>query len=259
MSTEHNPAGHHPETDNSSGSEMPLLTHLIELRARLVRAVGALVLVFFSLLYFSDDIYNLLSAPIRHALPPGSHMIATAITASFMIPLKLTFLVSIFVTMPYILYQIWGFISPALYLSERKIAVPILFSSILLFYIGVAFAYFITLPPALYFFLHFHLEGVQAMPDIADYMNLSLKLFLVFGITFEIPVAIFILIWTGIVKSDDLIDKRRYVIVLCFFIAMFLTPPDAFSMAMLALPMWLLFEAGLFFGRIMEKRKATQV
>ncbi|MFZ5560796.1 MAG: twin-arginine translocase subunit TatC [Pseudomonadota bacterium] len=240
----------------SNNGEMPLISHLIELRNRLMRILGSLLVVFLSLIYFSGDIYDLLSMPIRAALPPGSHMIATAVTASFMIPLKLTFMASIFVAMPYMLFQIWGFVSPALYLHEKKIVVPLMVSSILLFYVGVAFAYFITLPPALYFFLHFQLEGVQAMPDIADYMDLSLKLFLVFGITFEVPIAVFLLIWSGITSSDSLIDKRRYVIVGCFFVSMFLTPPDALSMAMLAVPMWLLFEAGLFFGRLMEKRRA---
>lgn len=244
-------------SDNTNG-EMPLLSHLVELRTRLMRILGALLLVFLSLIYFSGDIYDLLSTPIRSALPPGSHLIATAITASFLIPLKLTFLVSIFVAMPYMLYQAWGFVSPALYRHEKKVAIPLLLSSIVLFYAGVAFAYFVTLPPALYFFLHFQLAGVQAMPDIADYMDLSLKLFLVFGLTFEVPIAVFLLIWSGIVSSASLADKRRYVIVLCFFVAMFLTPPDALSMAMLALPMWLLFEGGLFFGRLMEKRKALE-
>ncbi|MCC2638743.1 MAG: tatC [Moraxellaceae bacterium] len=212
---------------------------------------------FFSLVYFRNDLYAAVSAPLRELLPPGSTMIATDVTAPFMAPFKLTFFVALFIGVPYILHQIWAFISPALYRHERRIAIPLLISSILLFYTGVAFAYFITLPAILGFFTQVGPEGVAMMTDINLYLDFVLKLFLVFGLTFEIPVAVFLVISSGIVSSDSLIDKRRYVIVGCFFVAMFLTPPDALSMAMLAVPMWLLFEAGLLFGRLMEKRKAA--
>lgn len=244
--------------NHKAGSEMPLVAHLLELRDRLVRVLSVLAVGFFSLVYFRNDLYSAVSAPLRKLLPPGSKMIATDVTAPFMAPFKLTFFIALFLGVPYILHQIWGFISPALYKHEKRIAIPLLISSVLLFYTGVSFAYFITLPAILGFFTKVGPVDVALMTDINLYLDFVLKLFLVFGFTFEIPIAVFILIWTGIVKSDDLIDKRRYVIVLCFFIAMFLTPPDAISMAMLAVPMWLLFEAGLFFGRMMEKSKAAK-
>lgn len=242
-----------------TGNEMPLIAHLIELRNRLLRVLGVIFGGFFTLVYFRNDLYAAISAPLRKLLPAGSTMIATDVTAPFMAPFKLTFFVALFLGVPYILHQIWGFISPALYKHEKRIAVPLLVSSILLFYAGVAFAYFITLPAVLGFFTQVGPADVALMTDINLYLDFVIKLFLVFGVTFEIPVAVFLLIWSGIVKSDDLTDKRRYVIVGCFFIAMFLTPPDALSMAMLAIPMWLLFEAGLFLGRAMEKRKAADV
>ncbi|MDQ8036751.1 MAG: twin-arginine translocase subunit TatC [Pedobacter sp.] len=245
-------------SDNAPDSTMPLISHLIELRNRLIRILTVLIVGFFALVYFRNDIYAAVSDPLRKLLPPGSTMIATDVTAPFMAPFKLTFFVALFLGVPYILHQIWGFISPALYKHERRIAVPLLISSVLLFYTGVAFAFFITLPAVLGFFTKVGPEGVAMMTDINLYLDFVLKLFLVFGFTFEIPVAVFLVIWSGMVSSDSLIDKRRYVIVGCFFVAMFLTPPDALSMAMLAVPMWLLFEAGLFFGRIMEKRKVAE-
>lgn len=238
-------------------AEMPLVGHLIELRNRLIRVLGVLIVGFFALLTFRNEIYAAVSSPLRELLPAGSSMIATDVTSSFMAPFKLTFFVALFAGVPYILHQIWGFVSPALYKHEKRIAVPLLISSILLFYAGVGFAHFITLPAILGFFTKVGPEAVAMMPDINAYLDFVLKLYLVFGFTFEIPVAVFLVISSGIISSDSLIDKRRYVIVLCFFVAMFLTPPDALSMAMLAVPMWLLFEAGLFFGRLMEKRKAA--
>lgn len=245
-------------SDNAPDNTMPLISHLIELRNRLIRILSVLIVGFFALVYFRNDIYAAVSDPLRKLLPPGSTMIATDVTAPFMAPFKLTFFVALFLGVPYILHQIWGFISPALYKHERRIAVPLLISSVLLFYTGVAFAFFITLPAVLGFFTKVGPEGVAMMTDINLYLDFVLKLFLVFGFTFEIPVAVFLVIWSGMISSDSLIDKRRYVIVGCFFVAMFLTPPDALSMAMLAVPMWLLFEAGLFFGRIMEKRKSVE-
>lgn len=242
-------------SDNIPHQEMPLVAHLIELRTRLMRIIVVMMVLFFSLVFFRNDLYAAVSLPLRELLPAGSTMIATDVTAPFMAPFKLTFFVCLFIIVPYLLHQIWGFIAPALYTHEKQVAVPLLISSVLLFYVGVAFAYFITLPAILGFFTRVGPQGVAMMTDINLYLDFVLKLFLVFGFTFEIPVAVFTLIWSGIVSSDSLVDKRRYVIVGCFFVAMFLTPPDAISMAMLAVPMWLLFEGGLFFGRVMEKRR----
>ena len=246
------------QTPEQPGGEMPLVSHLIELRTRLIRVIGALIIIFFALAWFANDIYAWLSAPLRALLPPGSTMIATDVTSPFMAPFKLTFFVALFVTIPYILVQIWGFVAPALYRHERRIAIPLVVSSVLLFYAGVAFAYFVTLPAILGFFTRIGPDGVAIMTDINLYLDFALKLFLVFGFTFEIPVGVLILIAAGIISSEALADKRRYIIVGCFFVAMFLTPPDALSMTMLAVPMWLLFEAGLFFGRMLERQRQAR-
>ncbi len=236
-------------------TEMPLVTHLIELRSRLVRIIIALFVVFFALAFFANDIYAMLSAPLRALLPPGSTMIATDVTSPFMAPFKLTFFVALFACVPYILFQLWGFIAPALYKHERRIAIPIVLSSVVLFYAGVSFAYFVTLPAILGFFTGVGPEGVAIMTDINLYLDFALKLFLVFGFTFEIPVAVLVLIAAGVIKSAALAEQRRYIIVGCFFVAMFLTPPDALSMTMLAVPMWLLFELGLFAGSVLERQR----
>lgn len=237
--------------------EMPLVSHLIELRVRLIRVITVLFVVFLSLAYFANNIYAWLSAPLRALLPPGSTMIATDVTSPFMAPFKLTFFVAVFATVPYILVQVWGFVAPALYKRERQIAIPLVVSSVVLFYAGVAFAYFVTLPAILGFFTRVGPQGVAIMTDINLYLDFALKLFLVFGLTFEIPVIVLVLMAAGIVSSASLADKRRYIIVGCFLLAMFLTPPDAISMGVLATSMWLLFELGLFFGRFLEKRRAA--
>lgn len=238
-----------------AGGEMPLVAHLIELRTRLLRIIILLIVVFFSLVYFANDIYAWLSAPLRALLPLGSTMIATDVTSPFMAPFKLTFFVALFASVPYILFQLWGFIAPALYQRERRIAIPLVFSSVVLFYAGIAFAYFITLPAILGFFTRIGPEDVAIMTDINLYLDFALKLFLVFGVTFEIPIAVLVLIAAGVISSASLAEKRRYIIVGCFAVSMFLTPPDALSMTMLAVPMWLLFEAGLFFGSILERQR----
>lgn len=237
--------------------QMPLTGHLMELRTRLVRVFALVFVLFLCMLPFANRLYEGLSKPLRAQLPANATMIATDVTATFMAPFKLNFFVALMLAMPYILYQVWQFVAPGLYQKEKKIAIPILLSSIILFYVGVAFAYFITLPAVLTFFIHAAPETVAPMTDINSYLSFCLKLFLVFGVTFEVPVATLLLILVGIVSVDTLIAKRRYIIVGCFFVSMFITPPDALSMAMLAIPMWLLFELGLLFGRILEKQKAA--
>jgi sec-independent protein translocase protein TatC len=237
--------------------QMPFTSHLIELRTRLIRIFGLVLLLFLCLLPFANTLYELLSKPLRAQLPPNASMIATDITATFMAPFKLNFFVAIVVAMPFILYQLWQFIAPALYNKEKHVTLPLLTSSILLFYIGIAFAYFVTLPAVLTFFIHAAPESIAPMTDINSYLSFCLKLFLVFGITFEIPIAILLLILAGLVTVDSLVAKRRYIIVGCFFVAMFVTPPDALSMTMLAIPMWLLFEVGLLFGRLLERRGSS--
>lgn len=244
-----------PPNQEETLPQMPLTSHLIELRQRLVRVLGLVLVLFLALLPFANRSYEWLSKPLRAQLPEHATMIATDVTATFMAPFKLNVFVAIMIAMPYILHQIWQFVAPALYNKEKRIAIPMLLSSILLFYVGVAFAYFITLPAILTFFLHAAPESVAPMTDINSYLAFCLKLFLVFGVTFEVPVAVLLLILAGIVNVDTLVSKRRYIIVGCFFIAMFITPPDALSMTMLAIPMWLLFELGLLFGRMLEKQR----
>ncbi|HNB19817.1 MAG TPA: twin-arginine translocase subunit TatC [Agitococcus sp.] len=245
------------DLDNKQ-DEMPLVAHLIELRTRLMHMIGATLLVFFVLVAFRNDLYTLLAAPLRQLLPVGSSMVATDITSSFLAPFKLTFFVSFFIAIPYVLYQVWSFIAPALYKHEKKLAIPLLVSSVILFYIGISFAYFVTLGPVLKFFVSVAPENVDFMTDINAYLDFCIKFFLVFGFTFEIPVVVLILIMAGIISTESLAEKRRYIIVICFAISMFVTPPDALSMTVLAVLMWMLFEVGLFFGRFLEKKEKEE-
>lgn len=237
--------------------EMPITKHLMILRKHLFKIVGALLVLFFCLLPFANQTYQLLSEPLRAQLPVSSSMIATDVTATFMAPFKLNFFVALMLAMPFIIYQIWSFAKPALYEKEKSLAFPLLVSSIVLFYAGIAFAYFIALPSILHFFMSVSPETVAPMTDINSYLAFCLKLFLVFGLTFEIPIITLLLILIGVVTTQSLVEKRRFIIVGCFFISMFVTPPDAISMIMLAVPMWLLFELGLLFGKIIEKRKTA--
>lgn len=238
--------------------EMPLVAHLIELRTRLMHMIGATLLIFFALVAFRNDLYTLLAEPLRSLLPVGSSMVATDITSSFLAPFKLTFFVSFFVAIPYVLYQLWAFIAPALYKHEKKLAIPLLVSSVILFYVGISFAYFVTLGPVLKFFVSVAPENVNFMTDINSYLDFCIKFFLVFGFTFEIPVVVLILIMAGIISTESLAEKRRYIIVGCFGVSMFVTPPDALSMTVLAVLMWMLFEVGLFFGKFLEKKDVEE-
>lgn len=234
--------------------EMPLVAHLTELRNRVLRCVVAVLLIFGALFYFAQDIYALVAAPLRAYLPEGATMIATGVASPFLTPFKLTLVVSLFLAMPVVLQQIWGFIAPGLYKHEKRIAVPLLVSSIFLFYAGMAFAYFVVFPIMFGFFASVTPEGVAMMTDIGQYLDFVLTLFFAFGVAFEIPVATFLLIWVGIADVASLRRSRPYVVVGCFAVGMVLTPPDIFSQTLLALPMWLLFEAGLLFGGMVTKR-----
>lgn len=233
--------------------EMPITRHLVILRKHLFKIVGVLLGLFLCLLPFATQTYQLLSEPLRAQLPESSTMIATDVTATFMAPFKLNFFIALLIAMPFILYQLWAFIRPALYLKEKKLALPLLISSIVLFYTGIAFAYLIALPSILHFFISVSPDTVAPMTDINSYLTFCLKLFLVFGFTFEIPIITLLLIIIGVVSTQTLVEKRRFIVVGCFFIAMFVTPPDALSMIMLAVPMWLLFELGLAAGKWIEK------
>jgi sec-independent protein translocase protein TatC len=227
--------------------------HLIELRTRLIRIAIAIGVVFLILFHFANEIYNIVSLPLTTRLPPGSTLIATQITSTFLAPLKLTFYVSLFLCVPYILHHLWAFIAPALYQHEKKIALPVFISSIFLFCVGIAFVYFIALPLVLFpFFLGAGPANVAVMPDIDHYLNLVLTLFLVFGFAFEIPIITLLLVASGVTSVATLVEKRSYIIVGCFAVSMFLTPPDALSQILLAVPMWLLFEAGIWLTRLLK-------
>ena len=247
-----------PPNDTPVDQAQPLIQHLIELRNHLLRAVLCVILVFASLYYFSNDIYLIVAEPLRALMPEGSTMIATDVASPFFAPFKLTLMVSIFISMPYVLYQIWSFIAPALYDKEKKLAFPLLFSSIVLFYAGIAFAYFVVFPLIFGFFTSTGPDGVTIMTDISRYLDFVLKLFFAFGIVFEIPIAIIILVSAGMTTSESLSEKRPYLVVACFVVGMLLTPPDVISQTLLAVPMWLLFELGLLFSKMTEKRAKTE-
>jgi sec-independent protein translocase protein TatC len=241
-------------SDDGLGGDQPFMSHLVELRDRLLRMVIAIVLVFLVLFPFANDIYSFVAEPIRAQLPAGSQMIATQVASPFLTPFKLALVVAVFVAMPYLLYQFWGFVAPGLYTHEKHLAVPLLASSILLFYAGMAFAYFVVFPLVFGFFTAVTPEGVAQMPDIAFYLEFVLKLFFAFGIAFEIPIATILLVAVGATTPQALAQKRPYVIVGVFVAGMLLTPPDVVSQTLLAIPMWLLFEAGIFFSRWFQRR-----
>jgi sec-independent protein translocase protein TatC len=225
--------------------EQPFLTHLFELRDRLLRIVLAVLIIFLGLFSFANDLYTILATPLMVHLPEGSTMIATEVASPFLTPFKLTLVLSIFLAMPFLLYQIWSFIAPGLYSHERRLIVPLLTSSTILFYLGMAFAYYVVFPLVFGFFTSTTPDGVAVMTDIAKYLDFVLKLFFAFGIAFEVPIAVILLIWTGMTTAESLGAKRPYIIVGAFVIGMLLTPPDVISQTLLALPMWLLFELGL--------------
>lgn len=236
----------------------PLVGHLVELRTRLLRCLICIALVLVCLLYFSNNIYHIVANPLIRQLPEGSSMIATDIAAPFFTPIKLTAIVAIFISIPYVLYQVWGFIAPALYQNEKRLVAPLIVSSTILFYIGIAFAYFIVFPLAFYFFIHTAPVDVAINTDITKYLDFVMTLFVVFGFAFEVPVAIILLCWCGVTTPQNLRKKRPYIIVGVFAVAMFVTPPDVFSQILLAIPICLLFEIGTFFARFYQPRQKNE-
>lgn len=231
----------------------PLISHLTELRDRLLLAVLAVLVAFIVLFPFANDIYAIVSQPLRDLLPEGSSMIATEVASPFLTPFKLTLVTAVFLVIPYILFQVWAFVAPGMYRNEKKIAFPLLASSVLLFYAGTAFAYFIVFPLIFAFFTSVGPTDVTVMTDINRYLDFVLKIFFAFGVAFEIPIAAVILIWSGVTTAESLAKKRPWIIVGCFIAGMLLTPPDVISQSLLAIPMWLLFELGIFFGRSLTK------
>ncbi|RKR04418.1 sec-independent protein translocase protein TatC [Kushneria sinocarnis] len=240
------------QSQDPDSQQTPLVEHLIELRSRLLKAIIAVVIVFAALYAFSNQLYEFIARPLMALLPEGSQMIATEVASPFLAPFKLTLIVALFVAIPFVLYQAWAFIAPGLYVHEKRLAIPILASSVALFYCGAAFAYYVVFPLLFQFFTSTAPQGVQVMTDINAYLSFVLKLFFAFGLAFEIPVATFLLILTGAVTVQSLSAKRPYVVIGCFVVGMLLTPPDIVSQTLLAGPMWLLFEIGILFGRLVR-------
>lgn len=237
-----------------SQAEQPLISHLVELRTRLLRSISAILIVFIALIYFSNNIYDFVAQPLLSQLPEGTSMIATDVATPFLTPIKLTLVVSFFVAIPYLLYQAWAFIAPGLYQHERRLIMPLVVSTALLFYAGMAFAYYVVFPLVFGFFTSTAPVGVTVATDIASYLDFVLTLFFAFGVAFEIPVATILLCWTGVTTPQNLKEKRPYVVVGVFVVGMLLTPPDVFSQTLLAIPMWALWEIGLFFARFYVKK-----
>jgi sec-independent protein translocase protein TatC len=235
-----------------------LISHLIELRSRILKALLAVLVVFLCLFYFAQDLYQYLALPLIATLPEGSTMIATAVASPFLAPFKLTLVLSFFIAIPVVLYQIWAFVAPGLYRNEKKLIAPLLASSTLLFYAGMAFAYYVVFPLVFMFFNSVAPEGVLVSTDISSYLDFVLKLFFAFGLAFEVPIAVILMCWTGATTAESLRKKRPYVIVAAFVIGMLLTPPDVISQVLLAVPMWILFEIGVIIGGLYGNKRAQE-
>jgi sec-independent protein translocase protein TatC len=240
------------EPEAESG-EQSFLSHLIELRERLLKAVAAVLLILLALIPFANKLYGYLALPLIKHLPQGGTMIATEVASPFLTPIKLAFFVALFLAMPVILYQLWAFVAPGLYRHEKRLATPILVSAMVLFYVGCAFAYFLVLPAVFAFMTSVAPAGVAVMPDIGRYLDFVLVLFLAFGLCFEVPVVLIILVALGVVTPAQLAKSRSYAVVGAFVVAAVLTPPDVFSQMMLATPMIVLYELGIFAARITSR------
>lgn len=223
-----------------------LFDHLLELRSRLLKAVLSVLVIFCSMIYFANDIYEYVSKPLLATMPEGGQMIATDVASSFFAPFKLTIVLAIFLAMPFILYQVWSFIAPGLYRKEKRLVAPLMFGSTFLFYGGIAFSYYVVFPLIFSFFTSVAPQGVTIATDISSYLDFVLKLFFAFGVAFEIPIAIILMCWTGFTDPQSLKAKRPYIVVGAFVIGMLLTPPDIISQTLLAIPMLILFEVGVF-------------
>lgn len=239
-------------------AEGSLISHLLELRDRLLRAVIAIAIVFAPLAFFSNQLFTLVAQPLIDRLPADTSIIATSLISPFMAPLKLALMTAVFIAMPFVLYQVWAFVSPGLYRHEKRFAIPLLVSSILLFYLGMAFAYFIVFPLMFTFLTSTGPVGVRMMTDMSNYLDFVLLLFFAFGVAFEIPVATVLLAWTGLVKVETMSSNRGYVLLGIFIVAAFLTPPDAISQSFMAAPMYLLYELGIIGSRFIVKEKLAR-
>jgi len=259
---ERQPEENQPEENQSQENQLGnnenqgtgFIGHLVELRDRLLRCVIVVIVIFLGAFPFANDIYHILALPLVNNLEDGGSMIATGVVTPFLTPIKLAFIMSIFAAFPYIIFQAWAFIAPGLYKHEKKLAVPLIISSAILFYVGIVFAYFIVLPNVFTFMMSMAIDGVTHAPDITYYLDFTLKMFFAFGIAFEVPIATILLVLGGVTTPQSLSEKRPFIIVGAFIFGMLLTPPDPASQVMLAIPMWLLFELGLLFSRILKKK-----
>ncbi|MDR5897444.1 twin-arginine translocase subunit TatC [Halomonas vilamensis] len=241
--------------EHNAQKQAPLIEHLVELRSRLVRAVVVVLVIFLALYSFANDIYTFVAQPLMALLPEGSQMIATEVASPFLAPFKLTLVVAVFISVPFILHQAWAFVAPGLYDNEKALAIPILASSVGLFYAGAAFAYYAVFPLLFAFFTQSGPQDITIMTDINQYLNFVLKLFFAFGVAFEIPIATFLLVLSGATTVESLAKKRPYILLGCFVVGMLLTPPDVVSQSLLAVPMYLLYEVGLLFGRLVRRKR----
>ncbi len=245
--------------DNSLDDDgQPFISHLVELRGRLLRVIVFVLVVFAALSPFANEIYAYLAGPLTQHMPANSSMIAIDVASPFFTPFKLALVCAVFISIPVILYQFWGFVAPGLYRHERRMILPLLVASTLLFYLGAAFAYFVVFPLVFGFLTAAAPEGVMVMTDITKYLDFVLTLFFAFGMAFEVPIFTIVLVMAGITTPAALAEKRPYVIVGAFIIGMFLTPPDAISQTLLAIPIWLLFETGLLFSRLFVRKSAAK-
>jgi sec-independent protein translocase protein TatC len=239
---------------NEEGTQQSFISHLVELRERLLKAIAAVLLVLLALLPFANRLYHLIAEPLLERLPKGSQMVAIEVASPFLTPMKLAFFVALFLAMPVVLYQAWRFVAPGLYRHEKRLAVPLLASSVIMFYLGCAFAYFVVLPKVFVFLLSTTPQGVSMMTDIGHYLDFVLTMFFAFGLCFEVPVGVFIIALMGWVTPAQLAKHRPYVILGAFVVAAIVAPPDVLSMIMLAIPMCLLYETGLIAVRVFLSR-----
>lgn len=239
-------------------AEGTLISHLLELRDRLIKALIGVGIAFVPCMFYSNDIFSYVSEPLQAKLPPGTHLIATSVMSPFTTPFKLSFCVAAVVAMPWIIYQLWAFVAPGLYRHEKRFAVPLLVSAIVLFYVGVVFAYFFVFPVMFSFFASTTPKGVSMMTDITSYLDFVLVMFLAFGAAFEVPVAVVLLVITGMVKLEKLKENRGYVLLGVFIVAALFTPPDAVSQSIMAIPMYLLYEGGMIMARILLRMKRSE-
>jgi len=236
-------------------AEGTLMSHLLELRNRLMKAMLGLLITFIPCAVYANELFTLIAQPLIDKLPEGTSLIATSVVSPFMTPFKVAFYVGLFLAMPVVIYQIWAFVAPGLYKREKRFAVPLLVSSVLLFYVGAVFAYFAVFPVMFTYLVGTAPAGVNYMPDMASYLDFALTLFFAFGVAFEMPVAVVLLVLTGLVKVETLGKNRGYVVIGIFVVAAFLTPPDAISQTIMAIPMYLLYESGLAMARVMQKMR----